>query len=134
MLKLLLDEHVPPTVAAGLRRIQPRLVVFALREWQNGALLGRSDVDILRTAFSERLTLVTYDQKTIRPLLHAFAEEGQTHAGVIFVDEKTIAPSNVGGLVRALSKAAEDRLQQDWTGRTAFLEKVGVQKRAMDAS
>jgi len=47
--------------------------------------------------------LVTYDRRTIPPLLKVWAEQECRHSGVILVNEKTISPANVGGLVRALS-------------------------------
>lgn len=33
------------------------------------------------------------------PLLKTWAEEDRAHGGVIFVDEKTFSPSDIGGLV-----------------------------------
>ena len=41
---------------------------------------------------NQKLTLVTYDRRTIPPLLKDWAEEGRPHAGVIFVDEKDHLP------------------------------------------
>ena len=38
------------------------------------------------------LTLVTYDRRTIPPLLKTWAEEERTHGGVVFVDEKRFRP------------------------------------------
>jgi hypothetical protein len=96
MLRLLLDEHISPRVATGLRRRNRGLMVYPLVEWQEGDFLGRDDSACLRAAFSQRLTLVTYDRRTIPPLLKAWAEEGRHHGGVIFVDEKSISPSNIG--------------------------------------
>jgi len=40
MLKLLLDEHISPQVAKGLRRTQKPIVVHALAEWEEGNFLG----------------------------------------------------------------------------------------------
>lgn len=121
MLRLLLDEHVAPAVAEGLRRREKRLVVYAMAEWQGGALLGREDAWCLTEAARGDLTLVTYDRRTIPPLLKQWAEEGRSHGGVIFVDEKTIAPGDVGGLVRALSALIRETSEWDWRGRVVFL-------------
>lgn len=122
MLKLLLDEHVSPAVAHGLRRRNPSLVVHSMQEWQNGAFLGQDDTACLQEAARQELTLVTYDRRTIPPLLKTWAEEGRNHGGVIFIDEKTISPVDVGGLVRALLQVVRDTGPSDWTDRVVFLE------------
>ena len=121
MLKLLLDEHISPTVADGLRRRERLLVVSYMAEWENGEFLGQQDFACLQQAAVQRLTLVTYDRRTIPPLLKSWAEEGRKHGGVIFVDEKTIPPSDLGGLVRALSNLSRKTAKWDWTNRICFL-------------
>jgi hypothetical protein len=67
--------------------------------------------------------LVTYDRRTIPPLLKAWVEEGRTHGGVIFVDEKTISPADIGGLVGALAALVSDAGSWDWKNRVAFLRR-----------
>ena len=57
-------------------------------EWEAGSFLGQDDAACLQSAFAQRLTLVTYDRRTIPPLLKAWAEEGRHHGGVIFVDSR----------------------------------------------
>lgn len=121
MLKLLLDEHVSPKVARGLRQHSPEITVCHISEWEQGAFLGQPDALCLQAAALQHLTLVSYDCRTIPPLLKAWAEEGRTHAGVIFVDEKTIAPSNIGSLVRALTELFNEAGDWDWTNRIRFL-------------
>jgi hypothetical protein len=66
------------------------------------------------------LTLVTYDRRTIPPLLKTWAEEERTHGGVVFVDEKTISPADIGGLVWALTRLARETGNWDWTNRIYF--------------
>jgi hypothetical protein len=121
MLKLLLDEHISPAVADGLRRRNRSLVVFCMATWEYGEFLGQSDAACLRRAASHGLTLATYDRRTIPPLLKAWAEEGRSHGGVIFVDEKSISPANAGSLIRALSRLARESEEWDWTNRVCFL-------------
>lgn len=121
MIKLLLDEHISPEVAKGLRRRNPGLAVLAMNEWEDGVFLGADDATILRAASVQGLTFVTYDRRTIPPLLKAWIEEGQHHAGVIFVDEKTISPADVGGLLRALLELTKLSVDWDWTDRVVFL-------------
>jgi hypothetical protein len=71
------------------------------------------------------LTLVTYDRRTIPPLLKLWAEEERSHGGVIFVDEKTISPADIGGLVRALISLADKAGKIDWTNQVYFLRSSG---------
>jgi hypothetical protein len=121
MLKLLLDEHISPGVAGGLRLRSREIVVHAMVEWEGGSFLGQDDSACLREAAAQGLTLVTYDRRTIPPLLKAWAEEERPHGGVIFIDEKTISPAEIGGLVRALYKLIEEAGNWEWTDRITFL-------------
>jgi hypothetical protein len=123
MLKLLLDEHISPDVANGLRRRNRAMEVHYMVEWESGRFLGQDDPACLREAAAQGLTLVTYDRRTIPPLLKTWAEEGRTHGGVTFVDEKTISPADIGGLVRALSRLAAETKNWDWTNRICFLRR-----------
>ena len=123
MLKLFLDEHISPGVAKGLLRRDRTVTVHAMAEWEYGNFLGLEDSACLREATTQRLTLVTYDRRTIPPLLKAWAEEGRHHAGVIFVDDKTIAPSNIGGLILALASLVKEARKWDWTDRICFLRR-----------
>ena len=123
MLKLLLDEHISPMVAGGLCRRDRLLVVSCMAEWEDGEFLGQQDSACLQEAAAQGLTLVTYDRRTIPPLLKVWSEEERKHGGVIFVDEKTIPPSNIGGLVRALSSLSRKTAKWDWTNRVCFLRR-----------
>ena len=123
MLKLLLDEHISPDVANGLRRRNRAMEVRYMVEWENGHFLGQEDSACLREAAAQGLTLVTYDRRTIPPLLKTWAEEERTHGGVIFVDEKTISPADIGGLVWALTRLARETGNWDWTNRIYFLRR-----------
>ena len=123
MLKLLLDEPISAAVARGLRRRSREIDVCALAAWDGGSFLGKDDSALLREAAAQRLTLVTYDRRTIPPVLKAWAEEGRAHGGVIFVDEKTISPADIGGLVGALAALVSDAGSWDWKNRVAFLRR-----------
>jgi len=121
MLKLLLDEHISPDVAEGLGRRNRAMDVRYIAEWEDGDFLGQEDSACLQEAARQGLTLVTYDRRTIPRLLKAWAEEGRNHGGVIFVDEKTISPADIGGRVRALIKLSKETGSWDWTNRVCFL-------------
>ena len=53
MLKLLLDEHISPAVADGLRRRNRPLVVFCMAEWEDGEFLGQQDPACLQQAAAQ---------------------------------------------------------------------------------
>src|SRR5271156_4437053 len=92
-------------------------------EWEGGTFLGQEDSVCLREAAVQDFTLVTYDRRTITPLLKSWAEEGSRRSGVIFVDEKTISPADLGGLVGALSALMKETGELDWTDRVCFLRR-----------
>lgn len=123
MLKLLLDEHISPDVASGLRRRHRMMEIRYMVEWEDGHFLGQDDSSCLRAAAAQGLTLVTYDRRTIPPLLKTWAEEERTHGGVIFVDERTVSPADIGGLVWALTGLARKTGNWDWTNRIYFLRR-----------
>jgi len=123
MLKLLLDEHISPAVAAGLIHHHRSLAVHSMANWEEGRFLGQDDSACLERAAEKRLTLVTYDRRTIPPLLKTWAEEGREHGGVIFIDEKTISPVDIGGQVRALSNLIRATAKWNWTNGVCFLQR-----------
>jgi hypothetical protein len=123
MLKLLLDEHISPGVADGLRRRHRSIVIQWMAKWRGGDFLGRDDSACLLEAAKHGLTLVTYDRMTIPALLKLWAEEERRHGGVIFVDEKTISPADIGGLVRALIELSKETGKWDWADRVYFLRR-----------
>ncbi len=123
MLKLLLDEHISPNVAAGLRRRKPQTHSPQHGRLESGNFLGQDDSVCLQEAFAQKLTLVTYDRRTIPPLLKQWAEESHSHRGVIFVDEKTISPADIGALVKAFDVLVSETRSWDWKDRILFLRR-----------
>ena len=69
MLSFLLDEQISPEIAKQIAKKSPGIRIFSLHTWQNGYYLGFPDEIILQAAAVDNMTLVTYDQKTIPPLL-----------------------------------------------------------------
>jgi hypothetical protein len=120
MLRLLLDEHISPRVAAGIRLRDKKIIIHGMVEWESGSFLGQEDAACLREALLQKLTLVTYDRRTIPPLLKNWAEEGRQHWGVIFIDEKTISQADIGGLIQSLDKLVKETRDLDWTDRIYF--------------
>jgi hypothetical protein len=121
MLKLLLDEHISPDVKSGVQRRNRSIAIHCMAQWESGNFPGEEDSVCLLEAAKQRLTMVTYDRRTIPPLLKLWAEEERSHGGVIFVDEKTISPADIGGLVRALISLMHEAGEMDWTNQVYFL-------------
>jgi hypothetical protein len=121
MLSLPADEHVSPAVAREAVRRVRGMRIAAMRHWEWGHFLGTSDEIVLREAHRQRLTLVTFDLRTIPPLLRRWAEHGIDHSGVVLVDGRTINPDDVGGLVEALGRLWLDQRRQNWLNRVVYL-------------
>lgn len=85
--------------------------------------MGEDDATLLAHTAADGLTLVTSDRRTIPPLLKAWAEVERDHGGIIFIDEKTIAPADIGSQVRALSHLVREAGKWDWSNRIWFLER-----------
>lgn len=122
MLRLLLDEHLSPVIGQQLRRHHPLIAITSMHEWHDGVYLGVDDEDILKAAHAEKLTLITYDQQTIKPLLRRWGAAGDDHSGVVFVSNRTIASQNFGGLVRAIGDLWEQERDEEWLNRVRYLE------------
>ena len=124
MLNLLLDEHISPAVAKQLVARRKELCVLALARWLNGSFLSASDEEILAAAFQQHLSLVTYDLRTIPAVIKSWSEQGRLHGGVIFIDERTFTPSDIGGLVLALEQLWLSKHKLDWTDRVVWLSGI----------
>lgn len=124
MLHFLTDEHISPAVARELLKRCPGATIVALQHWRDRALLGADDRTVLTEAAKDGLTFVTYDQKTIRPLLKEWAEQGVRHLGVVFVDEKSIRPNSIGELVNSLAALWKSEHRSKWADRVVFLRSI----------
>jgi hypothetical protein len=76
-------------------------------------------------ATREGLTIVSHDQKTIRPLLKGWAETGIDHAGFVFVDVKTIAPQDFGRLIKSRCLLWRSERRASWENRVVYLVSPG---------
>lgn len=117
----LTDEHVSPAIAREARQKCPGIVIISIHEWRDGCFLGSQDSVFLPEASKEGLTFVSYDQKTIRPLLKSWAETGIHHTGFVFVDEKTIAPQDFGRLIGSLCRLWRSERRASWENRVIYL-------------
>ncbi len=119
-MRLLLDAHISPSIARQLH--QDGLDAVALRHWQDGNYRTATDETVLITAMAEERVLVTYDLRTIPSLLKEWAEMGQHHGGVILVDERTLRPNDIPGLLRALRFLERAHGNEAWRDRAVFLQ------------
>jgi len=122
MLSLLLDEQISPRTALALAALNARVPVASLYTWRSGTLTGTDDALVLQGAAEDGLTLVTYDLKTIPPVLVEWGTQGRPHGGVIFVDDRSISPANFGGLARSLLFCWETQGDWEWTDRIMYLK------------
>lgn len=60
MLRLLLDEHLSDDIAVGVRVEATGVEIVSLREWQEGVYVGAPDDVLLRAAYAQGTTLVTF--------------------------------------------------------------------------
>src|SRR5688500_3526982 len=100
MLTPLLDENISAVIDRQINARRPEIRMQSVFQWRGGTLLHQPDRLVLQAAAEDGLTLVTYDVHTIRPLTAEWAVSGITHAGVIFIDRRTIPSDNFGLLIR----------------------------------
>lgn len=123
-LRFLLDAHLSPRIADRIAIHNSAITIVSLQTWERGAYLQAPDWQILGAAQRQDLTLVTYDQRTVRPLLKDWGEQGIAHGGVILIDERTIAPENIGEIIRALLTLWHAHGQEEWANRVFYLQRL----------
>ena len=121
MLGFLLDEQISYVVMEQVRQKRPEIRIESVLVCNGGDLCGKDDDMVLSAAHADSLTLVTYDQKTITPLVMQWATEGRDHTGVVFIDDRSILQEE-GGQVRALIDLWEKAHTQDWTNAVGYLK------------
>lgn len=122
-MKLLLDEHIWPGVAALVKQIVPAAEVESIHGFCGGRLMNGDDAVILREAHQAGRILVTFDVNTIPALLQEMAAVEEAHGGVIFISSKSFAQNDHQGLAMALAGILRDETDADWTNRVIFLRK-----------
>jgi predicted nuclease of predicted toxin-antitoxin system len=113
-MRLLLDVHLS------------RQVVHALRDRGHDAarvaevgLRGEPDHIVWEWAIREGRVVVTYDTDDFPVLYHRYFQEGVSHPGLVVISSKTIAPNDIGALVRALDRLIQTNT--DLTDQIVFL-------------
>jgi predicted nuclease of predicted toxin-antitoxin system len=97
--RLLLDEDVSARVAEGLRRRGVDAVSVYEVDRANRRI---ADADQLAFAAEADRVLVTYNRADYQALDARWRLEGRTHAGILWVSERTVPRRAIGELVRAL--------------------------------
>jgi len=121
VLRVLLDEHLTPAIADRIAALRSAAAVVAMRSWRDGTYLGADDATILAAAHDDGLVLVTFDLRTIPPLLREWSEVERRHGGVVLVHPGTFRPSDIGGLANALVELWDAEAGHDWTDRVVFI-------------
>ena len=121
MAGLLTDAHISPRVAAQVRAKRPECQIHSLRTWRAGEFLDAEDHLILSAAHEDALMLVTYDQRTIVPLVTQWTMEGRDHSGVAFLDDRSIVQEDIGGQVLAGMELWDNLGREQSTNRIVYL-------------
>ena len=117
-IKLLLDVHISPEVAAALKRQFPRLDVKSIHETDWAALPDEVLLELLDT---ESRVLVTRDVNTIPGHCKARIAAGKTFAGVIYADSKKLRQTDTRGLIRRLIEVLAKIGNEDFNCRSGWL-------------
>jgi hypothetical protein len=123
MLKLLLDENISHVVATQILLHRPDIRIESIHSWRNGALLQADDTSIVAAAVEDGMTLVTYDQSTIQPLLKRWVAPGRDHAGVVYVSSRSIRQGDIGRMTESLIHLWDRLAAEDLTNQTLFLHR-----------
>ena len=102
----------------------PDISIVSLHVWRGGVLRSQPDDVVLRAARAADLTLVTYDGRTIAPLVAEWSFRAEDHAGVIFIDSKTIYQNDIGGQVAALIAHRDTTNAWEWGNMVVYLRPV----------
>jgi hypothetical protein len=121
LLRILLDEHLSPSIVTIARRFAANIEVLSIQSWRQGTFRSKADADILSAANDEDLTLLTRDLKTIPSLLKRWERDGLTHSGVIYVSRRGFAPGNSVEIARALTELWVSEKYASWINRQHFL-------------
>ena len=106
MMRILLDEMLPGSIATQLRKRGVDAEAVVLRP----ELLGASDADILSAAVADGRMLVTLNIGDFVALDRQWRADDRTHSGLILVSTRTfpLDARFVGAVTNALAKLARN--------------------------
>ncbi len=104
-MRLLLDEHLSPRIAAQLRRTGHDVIAIAERP----DLRGRSDEDAIDASAAERRAFVTFDVVDHLRIHGTAVRLRRPHPGLVLLTPSTWRTSDqgIGDLVRAVAALLE---------------------------
>lgn len=121
-MRLLLDEHLPVSLARALRSAGHDAVTLA--EWREGEYRSMADEAVLVAAYEDQRILVSGDVHTIPDLLRRFAAEGRHHAGVILAASRSIRTDDVRALYNSLQELLTSDPSRDWQDHLSYLKRL----------
>ncbi|MCX6905197.1 MAG: DUF5615 family PIN-like protein [Verrucomicrobia bacterium] len=116
-MRLLLDEHLDPAIAAALRREFRGLDVQSV---EDPGWAGLDDAALLEVLDAENSVLMTRDINSMPEHLRRRLKDGLTHAGVVFVP-RSIKQTDRRTLIRKLARLLKERVSEDWRCRIFWL-------------
>ena len=110
-MRLCLDEHYAPQIAAALRELG--LDVVALKE--RPELRGIGDLELLAAVQAERRALMTENVSDFMPLIHELAARGENHWGFVFTSPVSMprGSGTIGLFIEALHRLLTARPGED---------------------
>ena len=110
-MRLLLDEHYSPKIAAELRKRRHDVVSATERD----DLRGLSDRELWKLASVEGRALMTENVADFMPLVREAAAEGERHFGVVFTSPSSLprGPRTIGAYVKRLGSFLRDHPADD---------------------
>jgi hypothetical protein len=109
--RLLLDEHYSPKIAAELRKRGHDVVSASERD----DLRGLGDRELWNLASAEGRALMTENVADFMPFVREAAAEGTRHSGVVFTSPRSLprGPRTIGLYVKRLGSFLRDRSADD---------------------
>lgn len=113
MARFLLDEHLSPKIAALMRKLGVDALCIADSSWS-----GLKDPAVMKLASELFRIVVTYNIGHFAPLLAEAIASGHPPSGIVYVDGKTLRPTDFSGIARALTRLSGqiDRGEVDPSG------------------
>ena len=109
-MRLLLDEHLSPAIAAGLRKRGHDVIAISEQErW-----MGLDDPAVLMRAVAENRAIVTNNVRDFRPLCAERLARGQNHPGLVLLSG-TFRRTKADGarIIDALHALLRDHVSDD---------------------
>jgi predicted nuclease of predicted toxin-antitoxin system len=118
-MRLLLDAHISPKVAAELVRRGHDVVTAA-----QAGVKDAEDRDVWLRAIEQSRAVVTHDRSDFPVLYAEFWESGVHHYGLVMITSASLPPHDIGAQVRALDRLL--RLDPEVVDQMVFLQPADV--------